>query len=307
MNIIDRNFSELVKEIKELNEKELYYRIRSSFDKIPYETKKSCMDFFNKFDFWGHLDLEKGNYEEIELKQIALFNHIDDFAWLYGKLCDYRSKRTLYAILNNWYRYDFSSTTRSREYMFDDYFDLDLVKCGKEEVIVDIGAYVGDTVLSYIKNYGEEYKKIYCYEITPETFQLLQQNLKQYKNIECRLKGIADKADKMSITKNAESSSANTLEKDNRGEVVVTTLDEDIAEPVTMIKIDIEGFEQKAIKGAEKHILNDHPKLLISVYHNNEDLWKIPKMIYEISKDYKFYLRFNSSPIYPTEITLIGI
>ena len=76
---------------------------------------------------------------------------------------------------------------------------------------------------------------------------------------------------------------------------------------MTLIKADIEGAEQRAIEGARRHILNDHPKLLISVYHSNEDLWRIPQMIHEISRDYKFYLRYRGSPIYPTEITLIAI
>ena len=87
---------------------------------------------------------------------------------------------------------------------------------------------------------------------------------------------------------------------------MVTTLDADIEEPVTLIKADIEGFEQRALAGARQHILNDHPKLLISVYHSNEDLWRIPRYIKEISRDYSLYLRHHGSPIYPTEITLIA-
>ena len=70
---------------------------------------------------------------------------------------------------------------------------------------------------------------------------------------------------------------------------------------------DIEGYEQKALLGARGHIVREHPKLLFSVYHNNEDLWKIPRMIHEMSPDYKFYLRFDGSPIYPTEITLFAL
>ena len=111
----------------------------------------------------------------------------------------------------------------------------------------------------------------------------------------------------MSVSNNSLSYSANTLTNDGEKNVEVTTLDLDINEPISMIIADIEGFEKKAIEGAKNHIKNDHPKLLISVYHNNEDLWKIPKMIYEINNDYNFYLRYNSSPLYPTEITLIAI
>ena len=80
------------------------------------------------------------------------------------------------------------------------------------------------------------------------------------------------------------------------------------SEPVTLIKADIEGFEQRALaRGPQPHRMRDHPKLLISVYHNNEDLWKIPRMIHDLSADYRFYLRYKSPATYPTEITLFAL
>ena len=307
MNVIDRNFSELVQEIHSLSEKELYYRIRRDFDRVPAETRKSCQDFFNRFGYWGRLDPQQGIFEQIELKELALFEHIGEYAWLYERLEDYRSKKTLYSILSNWYRYDFTSTAQTKEYMYDDYFDLDVVSCTPEEVVVDLGAYTGDTVKSYIRNYGEDcYRRIYCYEITPDSFGKLQKNLAGLRDIELRLKGVADMPGRLSLSPN-EYASANRLLPDSEGEVEVTTLDLDIEEPVTLIKADIEGMEQRALAGARGHILNDHPKLLISVYHSNEDLWRIPQIIHEISRDYRFYLRYRGSPIYPTEIILLAV
>ena len=173
---------------------------------------------------------------------------------------------------------------------------------------MDLGAFTGDTVLSYLKNYGQDcYKRIYCYEITPKIFALLRKNLEQYRDIEFRMKGVADTEGTMFLVSNQTSASANTLGQESGEEVPVTTLDQDITEPVTLIKADIEGFEQKALEGAKHHILNDHPKLLFSVYHNNEDLWKIPQRIHQMSPEYRFYLRFKSSPLYPTEITLFAL
>lgn len=307
MNVIDRNFSELVQEINSLSEKELYYRIRRDFDRVPAETRKSCQDFFNRFGYWGRLDPQQGIFEQIELKELALFEHIGEYAWLYERLEDYRSKKTLYSILSNWYRYDFTSTAQTKEYMYDDYFDLDVVSCTPEEVVVDLGAYTGDTVKSYIRNYGEDcYRRIYCYEITPDSFGKLQKNLAGLRDIELRLKGVADMPGRLSLSPN-EYASANRLLPDSEGEVEVTTLDLDIEEPVTLIKADIEGMEQRALAGARGHILSDHPKLLISVYHSNEDLWRIPQIIHEISRDYRFYLRYRGSPIYPTEISLLAV
>ena len=74
-----------------------------------------------------------------------------------------------------------------------------------------------------------------------------------------------------------------------------------------MIKMDIEGGETKAIIGCSKHIKEDNPKLLISVYHNYEDLWKIPRMIEEINNNYNFYLRCYGTELFPTEIILYAI
>lgn len=311
MNGIDRKFFALVQEIKGLSEKEIYHRIRQAFDTVPAATQKSCMDFFNRFPFWGRLDVERGIYEEIEGKAEALFHHMDDFLWVYERLADYRSRKTLYGVLNNWYRYDFVTSAQTKEVLFDDYFDLDLVSCSRREVVVDLGAFVGDTVLSYLENYGEDcYKKIYCYEITPESFAALEKNLEKYPNIDCRRKGVADRPGILTLQGNQAGSSANTLcqvAEEGGVQVEVTTLDEDIREPITLLKADIEGFEQRAILGARKHIREDHPKLLLSVYHNNEDLWKIPQMIHELAPDYRFYLRHKGSPVYPTEITLFAL
>ena len=76
---------------------------------------------------------------------------------------------------------------------------------------------------------------------------------------------------------------------------------------MTIIKADIEGGEQRALAGARRHIENEHPKLLFSVYHRNEDLWKIPRTIDGMSDDYRFFLRFKGTATYPTEITLFSV
>jgi len=67
------------------------------------------MNFFNQFNYWGRLDIENNDYQELELKALELSNHIDDFVWVYEHLEDYRSKGLLLSILNNWYQYNFLS------------------------------------------------------------------------------------------------------------------------------------------------------------------------------------------------------
>lgn len=307
MNQIDLKFALLMNEIRSLSEQELYHQIRLSFEQIPDATKNNMMNFFNQFLYWGSMDIEHNNFEEIELKVHELKEHVDDFEELYINLEDYRSKKLLYAILNNWVHYDFNTLSEVIEKCYNDYFDLDLIPICNEEVFVDLGAYTGDSTISFLRNYGDSYKKIYAYEITPETYQILVSNLKDYPNVVCYLKGVGDTRSSLSVVNSSADASANTVFVSDNGTIPMVTLDEDIGEKLTMIKADIEGFEQEALLGAINHIKNDHPKLLISVYHKNEDLWKIPKMIKEIDPTYKFYLRYHGGNVYPTEITLIAL
>lgn len=308
MHIIDRNFNDLLDEIDKQSPDELYRRMLKSFYTVSPVTRRSCADYFNRFGFWGRLEPENGVYEEIALKAETLSKHTENYHKLYERLGDYRSKKTLYAILSNWYRYDFKSTTEAKEYMFDDYFDPDLVKCTPDEVVVDLGAYTGDTVLSYVRNYGADcYKKIYCYEITRSVFEILKVNVSELKNVDCRLKGASDRCGETRLSVSAGGSSANSLSDTGAESVETVTLDADVTEPVTLIKADIEGGEYRALLGAERHITREHPKLLISVYHSNDDLWRIPELITSFSEDYRFYLRFKGSCVYPTEVTLFAL
>jgi FkbM family methyltransferase len=61
------------------------------------------------------------------------------------------------------------------------------------------------------------------------------------------------------------------------------------------IKLDIEGREREAILSAAAYIRNHHPDLAISIYHRPEDLWDIPLMIYSICDKYKIYIRHNTN------------
>ena len=79
-------------------------------------------------------------------------------------------------------------------------------------------------------------------------------------------------------------------------------IDEAIAEgdKVTFIKMDVEGAELESLKGAEKTIRRDKPKLAICIYHKPEDMWTIPLYIKELVPEYKLYIRHHSSGVCET-------
>ncbi|MBD5096029.1 MAG: FkbM family methyltransferase [Lachnospiraceae bacterium] len=256
---------------------------------------------------WGRLDTNNNCYDVLEDRIHTLIEHRDDFEWLYHRLGDYRSKLVLHNMLYNWLTFEPNLILQMCEGNYDSYYDLDILQCDENEVIVDLGAYNGDSAIDYIKNY-QKYKRIYCYEITKSTVALLTENLKDYTNIEIRNKGAGATNDIMYVS-SSEASSANTATKeDNVGiPIEMVSIDEDISEPITLIKMDIEGAEQSALTGCRRHIIEEHPKLLICVYHNNEDIYKIPRMITEMRDDYKLYLRSNGLQYGPSEIVLFAL
>ena len=70
---------------------------------------------------------------------------------------------------------------------------------------------------------------------------------------------------------------------------------------ITLIKMDVEGEEAKAIKGAKETILKNKPRLIISAYHRTEDFLNLPKEVFGIRDDYKIYMRhFPSIPAWDT-------
>lgn len=62
---------------------------------------------------------------------------------------------------------------------------------------------------------------------------------------------------------------------------------------VTFIKMDIEGSEAEALRGAEKTIRRDKPRLAISLYHKPQDYFEIPFLIKEMVPEYKLYIRHH--------------
>ena len=73
--------------------------------------------------------------------------------------------------------------------------------------------------------------------------------------------------------------------------VQIISIDEDIREKITFLKMDVEGFEIPALLGAKRHIREDFPKLAICTYHIVSDMWEIPRLIDTIRPGYRFFLR----------------
>ena len=80
-------------------------------------------------------------------------------------------------------------------------------------------------------------------------------------------------------------------------EVPVTALDTAAEEilgsgtHIDYIKYDVEGAETEALLGSRAIIQRDAPALLVSAYHRNADLFRLPLLVHELNPGYKLYLR----------------
>lgn len=304
-NFIDNLFFNLIEEIKNKNIYDIYNHMVNQFKKIPFVTQKSMENYFNKFNYWGKMNINEDDFEIFYLKSVVFKENTEDYIWLYNRLSDYKSKYILYSILNNFYNFNFVDLKNCMENIYKQYFDLDLMSKCKNEIFVDVGTFTGDTVIDYIKSYSKDsFDKIYCYEISSENIKQIEKNLSAYENIIIRQKAVADKNSTLYFDLNSEPSANKISEK---GDIAVdaVSLDSDIDDKITMVKMDIEGAEMRALEGMKRHIKYDTPKLLIAVYHNNTDLFQIPKMIEKYNKNYEFHLRYYGGCIYPTEICLV--
>lgn len=75
---------------------------------------------------------------------------------------------------------------------------------------------------------------------------------------------------------------------------MTTTIDQLVSEQqidrVDFIKMDIEGAELNALKGAEAVIRKFKPTLAIALYHRVEDFYQIPGWINNLGLGYHFYI-----------------
>jgi len=61
--------------------------------------------------------------------------------------------------------------------------------------------------------------------------------------------------------------------------------------PPTFIKMDIEGAEPEAIRGATKTIRKARPIMAVCAYHKCDHLWTIPALLKDALPDYHIFLR----------------
>ena len=160
----------------------------------------------------------------------------------------------------------------------------------QEERIVDLGAYDGDTVREFLSACGGPCRSICAWEPNPRNFKKLLRHTEGIPGVECLELGAWDQAERLPCPGRAGRNS-----QLGRGEqfVEADSVDNRITGPVTLLKMDIEGSESRALEGAKRTIRTWLPKLYVCAYHRNEDMFQLPLQIHACAPQYRFFFRHH--------------
>lgn len=209
-------------------------------------------------------------------------------AWnqIHDSLVDDTSRRTFLDVIR--FRltcdpaYMSEYTVRVQDQYFEGFMQFN------DEVFVDAGGFDGDTSEGFAKRYPD-YRKIILFEPSKKNMEAARRRLSGYRDIDFRPFGLSDKAGTLGFNEGAGSASA--VAASATTSIQVETLDATVPDPVTFIKMDLEGWELKALRGSEHHIASERPKLAIAVYHDSPDFRLVHQFVAKFDHNYRCHLR----------------
>jgi FkbM family methyltransferase len=234
-----------------------------------------------------------------------------EWAALRADLDDERSRRTLDAILKLRLTYDRRHLRAVHASMEDEYFSLydtdSTFKLGDDEMVCDAGAYVGTTVRKVVAATGGRFRAIHAFEPDRANFAKLQElSSMRLQGLTLHNAAVGDYTGHVRFLETGTMGShVEGIGADDAasggGATPITRID-DAMECVSFVKMDLEGFESRALSGAAGLIGSCRPRMAITGYHYANDLLELWTLLRRIAPDYSLRLRHHSSFYYDSII-----
>jgi FkbM family methyltransferase len=174
-----------------------------------------------------------------------------------------------------------------------------IVAAEKADIVLDIGACWGDTALYFANKTGKQ-GKVYSFEFIPDNIKVFNMNISLNPNLKEQIDLIQQPVSNKSGNKiyYSDNGPGSKIEFEpfvgQTGFATTISIDDFVKQnnvnKVDFIKMDIEGAEPFALKGAIETIKKFKPKLAIAIYHSIDDLINIPIWINALNLGYKLYL-----------------
>lgn len=228
-------------------------------------------------------------------------NNQDKLQKLLPLLADDRSREVVYGYLNYLQTFDsrYIEQIRSQETM---YFDTSLYSLSANETVVDGGGYTGDT-FSVLSELVPSFDTYFLCEPMHDIMDQAKARLGRMDfsgSVRYIEKALWDCEASLFFDAHGSGSAVGQA-----GNVPASAapLDKIVeGKRITLIKLDVEGSEEKALLGAQQTIARCHPKLAVCVYHLTNmikhggfDILDLPLKIKEMDPSYQIYLRHYGS------------
>lgn len=261
--------------------------------------------------------------------------HADELVATGDLFDDDFSRFTLFSLLNYRLTAESTALARcavgynSGRYGYNTYnFNRSFFDFSEEEVFVDGGAFNGDSMENFVRAVGGRFRRIYCFEPAADQAEKCVQRIRMLrgefpKDIMPRThviqKGLWSGSTRLSFNPSlyaAEEAAqvgpwplsghlvesglgANMylpeVEQAGAMEVETTSIDESCDDPVTFVKLEIEGSELEALTGARRTIASTRPRMALSIYHKPEDLLTLTGFVRDTGLGYRLSLRQHNS------------
>lgn len=168
---------------------------------------------------------------------------------------------------------------------------------GRVITYVDCGAYDGDTFSALLAQSGIACAQAFLLEPDPNNYVQLVRRVTAHPGTQVVCLPLAAAQAHGSLSFQTGQGEASTVLKEaasGEGDTITAAaLDQLLPHAVVdLIKLDIEGAEAQALRGARQIIERSRPVLAVSLYHNPQDLWELPELLFELcGEGYRFHIR----------------
>jgi FkbM family methyltransferase len=173
----------------------------------------------------------------------------------------------------------------------DQYVPSQIPRWNNPMRLIDCGAYHGDSIEMFQKS-DYEMEALVAFEPDLENYQQLVNRCSTLPGVLLPC-GVASET----ALKSFDAGLGPASRAGDGGDTQIQCLKIDDALPKfnpTLIKMDIEGSEVDALRGAERTLRAMRPGLAISVYHTPDHLFTIPLWIRDLELNYEMFLRGHS-------------
>lgn len=235
---------------------------------------------------------------DIEYYRNYLLKYWDEFVDFYDSLSDEKSKATLISVLKGRVSGDISYFHHCYDPI--QYYTPQIIHFSVGEVMVELGANDGETLKEFLCH-CPDFRSAYCFEPDTNCLSKLNDIAENVRGgtIHVIPKGAWDCATVLEFCSDGECAGDAHILSEFGGtaafRIETAAVDKEVDEPISFMKMDIEGAELRALHGAKRQIHENHPKLAICVYHKIDDILNIWNYLRELVPEYRFFLRHHNA------------